>query len=146
MLLQFLNNVCNFHVSCLIMEINVFEEIITKWTTPVIFIKNRIQSHLHGFTSIWWMWILCSSTACLDRMSLEYLGTLNVKSLTEMALAHCDKLFGRCWMDGHSVVEVSLGGTHLDSHCKSLQHFVTAQTNHVNSNNLQLFSTSSCHD
>jgi len=47
-------------------------------------------------------------------------------------------------MDGYSVVKVGLSGTHLYSHRKSLQHFITTQTDHVNSNNLQLFSISSC--
>ena len=54
-------------------------------------------------------------------------------------LAHCDKLFSGGWMDSNSIIKVGLCGTHLHSHCKSLKHFITTHSDHVNSNNLQLF-------
>lgn len=50
--------------------------------------------------------------------------------------AHGDKLLGGGRVDGHTVVEVRLGGPHLDRHPKPLQHLVSTHPNHVQTHNL----------
>lgn len=52
------------------------------------------------------------------------------------ASAQCHQLLSRSGVDGDSVVQVGLGGPHLDGHSKALQHFVAAQPLHVQSHHL----------
>ena len=51
-------------------------------------------------------------------------------------IPHGDKLLTGCWMDGHAVIKVRLGGPHLDGHPEALQHLVAAAAHHVEPHHL----------
>lgn len=58
-------------------------------------------------------------------------------SCTGSFLPECDQLFRRGGVNSHRLVKVGLCGSHFDSHCKALEHLITAQALHVKSHHLK---------